>query len=48
MLKRGLFTRVLGDMILLAPPLVSTEEHIDQIVAIICESVQAVIEEVGG
>ena len=48
MLKRGLFTRVLGDMILLAPPLVSTEEQIDQIVAIIGESVQAVIAEVGG
>jgi putrescine aminotransferase len=43
MLKRGLFTRVLGDMILLAPPLVSTEEQIEQIVAIIGESVQAVI-----
>jgi putrescine aminotransferase len=48
MLKRGLFTRVLGDMILLAPPLVSTEEQIDQIVAIVGESVQAVIAEVGG
>jgi putrescine aminotransferase len=48
MLKRGLFTRVLGDMILLAPPLVSTEEQIDQIVAIIGESVQAVIAGVGG
>jgi putrescine aminotransferase len=48
MLKRGLFTRVLGDMILLAPPLVSTEEQIEQIVAIIGESVQAVIAEVGG
>ena len=48
MLKRGLFTRVLGDMILLAPPLVSTEEQIDQIVAIIGESVQAVIAAVGG
>lgn len=47
MLKRGLFTRVLGDMILLAPPLVSTEEQIDQIVAIIGESLQAVIAEVG-
>ena len=48
MLKRGLFTRVLGDMILLAPPLVSTEEQIDQIVAIIGESVQTVIAGVGG
>jgi putrescine aminotransferase len=48
MLKRGLFTRVLGDMILLAPPLVSTEEQIEQIVAIIGESVQAVIAGVGG
>jgi adenosylmethionine-8-amino-7-oxononanoate aminotransferase len=48
MLKRGLFTRVLGDMILLAPPLVSTEEQIEQIVAIIGESVQAVIAAVGG
>lgn len=47
MLKRGLFTRVLGDVILLAPPLVSTEEQIDQIVAIIGESLQAVIAEVG-
>ncbi len=47
MLKRGLFTRVLGDVILLAPPLVSTEEQIDQIVAIIGESLQVVIAEVG-
>lgn len=43
MLKRGLFTRVLGDMVLLAPPLVSTEEQIDRIVTIIGESVQAVV-----
>lgn len=43
MMKRGLFTRVLGDAVLLAPPLVTTDEQIDRIVTIIGEAVQTVI-----
>ncbi|MBK9713960.1 MAG: aspartate aminotransferase family protein [Kouleothrix sp.] len=44
MLRRGLFTRMLGEIICLAPPLVSTPEQIDRIVEVIGESVAAVIE----
>jgi adenosylmethionine-8-amino-7-oxononanoate aminotransferase len=40
--KRGLFTRVVGDTICFAPPLVTPVELIDQAVAIIGESIQAV------
>lgn len=39
MTARGLFTRIVGDTICLAPPLVSTEEQIDQIVQIVGEAV---------
>jgi adenosylmethionine-8-amino-7-oxononanoate aminotransferase len=42
MSKRGLFTRVVGDTICFAPPLVTPVELIDQAVAIIGESIQAV------
>ena len=43
MLKRGLFTRVLPDVICLAPPLVATDEQIDRIVQIVGESIEAVV-----
>lgn len=44
MLRRGLFTRMLGEIICLAPPLVSTPEQVDRIVEVIGELVAAVIE----
>ncbi|MEW6674029.1 MAG: aspartate aminotransferase family protein, partial [Thermodesulfobacteriota bacterium] len=34
MMKRGLFTRIRGDVIFLAPPLVVTDEQIDQLIEI--------------
>lgn len=37
--KRGLYTRVIGDTICLAPPLCTTEEQVDQIVAIMRDSI---------
>jgi putrescine aminotransferase len=40
-IARGLFTRVRGDVILLAPPFVTTEEQIRQIAAILREAIQA-------
>jgi putrescine aminotransferase len=42
MAERGLFTRVVGDTICLAPPLVTTDEQIDRIVAIVGDAVEAV------
>ena len=42
MIKRGLFTRAIGDTICIAPPLVTPVETIDQIVQIIGESIVAV------
>jgi len=41
LLKRGLFTRTIGETICLAPPLVTTAEQIDRIVEIVGESVAA-------
>jgi adenosylmethionine-8-amino-7-oxononanoate aminotransferase len=43
LLERGLYTRVLFDCICLAPPLVITEAEIDRAVAIIAETIPAVI-----
>lgn len=43
LLARGLFTRLVADTICLAPPLVTTDEQIDRIVAIIGEAIPAVI-----
>ena len=40
--RRGLFSRIRGDMFLLAPPFVTTEDQIDRIVNIVGESVAAV------
>ncbi len=41
--ERGLISRNLGDTYLLAPPLVTTPEQIDRIVAIVGESVREVV-----
>ena len=43
MLERGLFTRIVRDIICIAPPLVTTHAQIDQIVAIIREAVPAAV-----
>jgi putrescine---pyruvate transaminase len=43
LVKRGVYTRVLGDQLLFAPPLVTTEAQIDQIVAAMRESIPAVV-----
>jgi putrescine aminotransferase len=40
--RRGLFTRIVGDTICLAPPLVTTAEQIDQIVAIVGDAVATI------
>jgi adenosylmethionine-8-amino-7-oxononanoate aminotransferase len=40
--KRGLFTRIVGETICLAPPLVTTEEQVDRIVAITGAAIAAV------
>jgi putrescine---pyruvate transaminase len=40
--RRGLFTRIVGDTICLAPPLVTTAEQIDQIVAIVGDAIAEV------
>jgi adenosylmethionine-8-amino-7-oxononanoate aminotransferase len=42
LVKRGVYTRVLGDQILFAPPLVTTEAQIDQIVNALRESIAVV------
>ena len=41
MLKRGLWTRVVGDTICLAPPLVTSEDQIDRIVASVGGAIRA-------
>ena len=41
MLKRGLFTRVVGDTICLAPPLVASEDEIDRIIEIVGAAIGA-------
>ena len=41
--RRGLFSRMRGDVFCLAPPVVITTEQLDQIVNILDESVQAVL-----
>jgi adenosylmethionine-8-amino-7-oxononanoate aminotransferase len=43
--KRGLFTRVVRDIVLLAPPLVITEAQVDRAVEIVRESIKAVLPE---
>ena len=41
--RRGLFSRLRGDVFCLAPPFVSTREQLDQIVQILAESTEAVL-----
>jgi adenosylmethionine-8-amino-7-oxononanoate aminotransferase len=43
MRERGLLTRVKGDSILLAPPLVTTEEQIDKIVQVLGDSINTTV-----
>ncbi len=43
LIERGLFTRIVRDIICIAPPLVTTREQIDQIVAIIREAIPAAV-----
>jgi putrescine---pyruvate transaminase len=43
MMARGLYTRVVMDAICIAPPLVTTDAEIDRLVAIVSESVAAVV-----
>ena len=43
MAGRGVITRIVGDVILLAPPLVTSEEQIERIVEVIGESVRLVL-----
>lgn len=43
MLERGLYTRAVMDCICIAPPLVTTEAQIDQLVEIVRDSVAAVV-----
>jgi len=42
LMKRGLYTRMRGDIICLAPPFVTSAEQIDRIVEVVCESLKAV------
>lgn len=44
MLKRGLYTRMRGEVICLAPPLVTTAEQIDRIIEILQESIPAAVQ----
>ena len=39
---RGVFTRVRGDALLFAPPLVTTEEQIDRLADVAVQSIRAV------
>ncbi len=42
LMKRGLYTRMRGDTICLAPPLITTADQIDRIVEAVRESLKAV------
>src|ERR671939_395517 len=41
--QRGVITRIVGDVILLAPPFVATEQEIDRMVAVIEESIPSAL-----
>jgi adenosylmethionine-8-amino-7-oxononanoate aminotransferase len=43
MLKRGLYTRARGDIVCLAPPLVTTAAQIDRIVEVLRQAIPAVV-----
>jgi adenosylmethionine-8-amino-7-oxononanoate aminotransferase len=45
LLDRGLYTRVVMDSICLAPPLVTTDDQIDRIVAIVGETIPTVLDQ---
>jgi adenosylmethionine-8-amino-7-oxononanoate aminotransferase len=42
-LQRGLLTRVKGESLLLAPPLIITEEEVDEMLGIVREAIDSVI-----
>jgi 4-aminobutyrate--pyruvate transaminase len=42
-IKRGLYTRIRGDVIMLCPALVIRDEEVDRIVDILREALQAVV-----
>jgi adenosylmethionine-8-amino-7-oxononanoate aminotransferase len=42
--QRGLYTRARGDVICLAPPLVTTAAQIDRIVEIVREAIPAAVQ----
>jgi adenosylmethionine-8-amino-7-oxononanoate aminotransferase len=44
MLKRGLYTRMRGEVICLAPPLVTTAEQIDRMIEILQEAIPAAVQ----
>jgi adenosylmethionine-8-amino-7-oxononanoate aminotransferase len=48
MRSRGLFSRARGDVIALAPPLVTTDEQIDRIVEIVGESIETATASIRG
>ena len=41
--KRGLFSRLRGDVFCLAPPFVTTEDELDRMASILADSVAAVL-----
>jgi adenosylmethionine-8-amino-7-oxononanoate aminotransferase len=45
LLDRGLYTRVVMDSICLAPPLVTTDDQIDRIVAIVGATIPTVLDQ---
>ena len=48
MRERGVITRVKGECIFFAPPLVTTEEQIDKIIDATGDAIDAVVAEAGG
>ena len=42
-MERGMFSRVRGDVYCLAPPLVTSEETLDEVVEILADSTKAVL-----
>jgi len=42
-LERGLFTRIKGDIIMFAPPLIISEEEVDRILEILREAIMSVL-----
>jgi adenosylmethionine-8-amino-7-oxononanoate aminotransferase len=43
MIERGMFSRVRGDVICLAPPIITPEDELDRVVSITADSVRAVL-----